>query len=337
MSIAEQLKRVYDKTPEVYEAGRQAEYDDFWDKFQNNSNPTYCKNQFSGKGWSYNTFYPKYDIKPKIGQSIFQEFGDTELFSLTERLNECGVTLDTSQCTAFNYMFYATPFTETPHIDTRCASSLPNIYQISRNLKKASMTLKDDGSQTWTNTLNECNALEDFTIVSGAIGKNGFNVKWSTKLSQASLVSILEACNIDVTASPITITLPKKCIDGATDTEALLESLGGDFENTAYTYQASSLQLPHTNIKPNSISLIPVDENGIQTNPDWIDDGNGNIINPSYDNKFVGTINYATGFIDISSGAGYFGILNKYTKCQYTVSSPYDTATNINGYNIAFA
>lgn len=334
-TIAQKLEIIAENQQKLYESGRQAQYDDFWDKYQNNHNPTYCKNQYAGKGWNYDTFYPKYDIKPKVGQSMFQEFGGTQ-FSLTERLNECGVTLDTSQCTSFNYMFYGTPFTEVPHIDTRSASSLPQIYQISRNIKKASMTLKDDGSQSWTNAFGECNALEDFTITSGTIGKNGFDIHWSTKLSKASLISILNACNIDVTASPVTITLPSKCIDGATDTKTLLESLGGNIKYTE-SLKNSTGQLRHTNITPNSVIITPYGPDGNQCNAEWTDDGNGNIINPYYPTEgnmhIMGTINYETGKCTLPAYSEGF---QESVKIQYRVESPYTKALAL-GYNIVFA
>lgn len=226
MSVAEKLVTIAENEQRVYDAGYEAEKQDFWDKYQNNSNPTYCKYQFAGKGWDYNTFYPKYDITPKVAQNMFQEFGRNVFFSLTERLNECGVTLDTSQCTSFQYIFYGTPFTEVPHIDTTNSTALQYIYANSNQLIKASMSIKEDGSQTWTSCFTSCSKLADFTITSGAIGKNGFDIHWSTKLSKASILSILNACNINVIGQGISITLPKKCIDGATDTETLMSETG---------------------------------------------------------------------------------------------------------------
>lgn len=240
MSIAEKLLTIAENEQRVYDAGREAEKQDFWNEYQNTHNPTYCKYQFAGKGWNYNTFYPKYDITPKVAQSMFQEFGGDAIFSLTERLNECKVTFDTSQCTAFHYIFYGTPFTEVPHIDTTNSTSLQNVYASSNQLIKASMSIKEDGSQTWTSCFTSCSKLADFTITSGAIGKNGFDIHWSTKLSKASILSILNACNIDVTSSPVTVTLPSKCIDDATDTEALLSETG---DTDLYNAQMSARSL----------------------------------------------------------------------------------------------
>ena len=92
------------------------------------------------------------------------------------------------------------------------------------------MSIKEDGSQTWTSCFTSCSKLADFTITSGAIGKNGFDIHWSTKLSKASILSILNACN--KANAGVTITLPKNCINGATNT---LETIQADTElNTAY-------------------------------------------------------------------------------------------------------
>ena len=40
MSIAEKLTTVAENVPKVYEAGKKAEYDAFWDKYQNNGKRT---------------------------------------------------------------------------------------------------------------------------------------------------------------------------------------------------------------------------------------------------------------------------------------------------------
>lgn len=259
MSIAEKLTTIAENEQKVYdagfkagksqggggdaeaafEAGKKAQYDEFWDNFQNNGNLKNYKSVFAGRGWKQEVFYPKYDIIATNAVGTFQEFGGTS-FNLVQRLEECGVTLDVSNATLVGNLFMGTPFTEVPHIDTKNATSLGSLYQNSSYLTKASIALKDDGSQTWQNSFSSCKSLVDFTITSGAIGQNGFNIKDSTKLSKASILSILNACNIDVIGKGISITLPSKCIDGATDTEALM-SENGDVDlygakMVAYTY-----------------------------------------------------------------------------------------------------
>lgn len=80
-----------------------------------------------------------------------------------------------------------------------------------------------------SNSFYGCNELIYVGFV-GTIGKN-INLHWSTKLNRASILSLLQCLKASVT--DVTITLPSKCIDTATDTLALIQ---GDTElNTAYT------------------------------------------------------------------------------------------------------
>lgn len=53
----------------VHEAGQQAEYDRFWDSFQQNGNRTNYYYTFAGKGWTDDTFNPKYPIVASSGSS----------------------------------------------------------------------------------------------------------------------------------------------------------------------------------------------------------------------------------------------------------------------------
>jgi hypothetical protein len=331
----------------AFEEGRQAEKKEFWNNIQDYGKRTNHHSAFLGNGCWINVFYPIHDIKPTNLQQCFSLWGDTATengvttINLKQRLIDCGVVLDTSNCTRFTDCFYfAVGITHLPKIDmskTEHTTYGNRVFAYMRGLESIDeLVLPTNSTVAPSHWFDDCKKLVDLKLT-GTIFSNGFDIHWSTKLSKASILSILNACNIDVTSSPVTITLPSMCIDGATDTEALLESLGGDYETTIYTYGASTIQLPHTNIKPNSVSLIPVDENGNQTNANWIDDGNGNIINPYYpeDQQVVGTINYATGLIDISNW-GTFEDLNKYTKCQYMSDSAYELALS-KGYNIAFA
>ena len=72
MSIAEktlQLKKDFD---DVYEAGKQKQYDEFWDIYQNNGKRTDYGYAFSGVGWTDDAYNPKYAITPATISPIFQ-------------------------------------------------------------------------------------------------------------------------------------------------------------------------------------------------------------------------------------------------------------------------
>lgn len=64
MSIADKIIRAKTDYDEVYEAGKQAERDRFWDAYQQNGNRTDYYNAFSGDGWTSENLKPKYKVTP---------------------------------------------------------------------------------------------------------------------------------------------------------------------------------------------------------------------------------------------------------------------------------
>ena len=62
MSIAEKLKTIAENEQKVFDAGKKAEYDRFWDAYQENGNRTSYLCAFGGRAWTDETFKPKYPI-----------------------------------------------------------------------------------------------------------------------------------------------------------------------------------------------------------------------------------------------------------------------------------
>ena len=92
MTVAEKLTRAKADYDEVYEAGKKAEYDRFWDAYQENGQPKQYFYAFAGIGWTDETFKPKHDI-------IFNQASNLNAFQycavtdLVKSLNDCGVVL----------------------------------------------------------------------------------------------------------------------------------------------------------------------------------------------------------------------------------------------------
>lgn len=352
MSIAEKLLTIAENEQRVYDAGFKAGQSQggggvaegikkVWDVFQRDGERTSYANALAYGNFTAETFYPTHNIIC-VGDTtkLFYNFSYGEPFSLTERLKDCKVTLDTSQSNLLSNAFaWASVFTEIPTIDLRGLNNrnvtrATDLFNRCTNLVTIEKIIIEEDIiiQNWF--VNNY-ALENITI-EGTIGQNGFDIHWSTKLSKESLLSILGACNIDVTSSPVTITLPSKCIDGTTDTKTLLEGLGGKIEYTQGLETANG-QLKHTNIVPNSVIITPYGPDGNQCNSHWVDDGNGNIIHPDYPTEgnmhIMGTINYETGKCTLPI---YIEGFQESVKIQYRVESPYTKAL-ANGYKIEFA
>ena len=62
MSIADKLLTIAQNQQAVYDAGKQAEYDRFWDEYQKNGTRTNYYYAFAGSGWNTKTYAPKYPI-----------------------------------------------------------------------------------------------------------------------------------------------------------------------------------------------------------------------------------------------------------------------------------
>lgn len=168
------------------DAGKQAEYDRFWDEYQQNGNRTDYSGAFYGLGWNNDTFKPKYNIVDTRPLSTFREnliTGDVKAL-----LDGMGVTMDFSGATSFSYTFYRCAAEVLPTVDISSATSEAYLFGYCQNLKTAAIVV---GKITgFSNTFNKCTSLENLTV-SGTIAKNGFSVQWSPNLTHDSLMSII--------------------------------------------------------------------------------------------------------------------------------------------------
>lgn len=105
--IGPKLITITENEQKVFEAGKTAEWNAFWDAMQSDGTRTvYTSNHNSGfgRGWDDTTFKPKYDIKP-VGTG-----GGAFYYSRIKDLKSClafnNVKIDLSQCTSC-YQFFA--------------------------------------------------------------------------------------------------------------------------------------------------------------------------------------------------------------------------------------
>ena len=215
MSIAEKFEVIAD---EVYEKGKKDEYDKFWDEYQNYGKRTNYGYAFRGYGFNNQNFYPKYDIRPvSYATQLFYAWSNiTDIslrnINLKERLEECGVVLDLSKATdvtsAFAYFFSS----ELPTIDlTSVNTSCSMVFADNGGeLKKIEKLVLAETTPFANNWFRGCSGLISLTV-EGTIGQNNFNVSPCTKLSGASIVSIIEA--LSDTTSGLTVTLSQTAVD----------------------------------------------------------------------------------------------------------------------------
>lgn len=171
---------------EGIEEGKQAEYDVFWNAYQENGNRTDYRYGFAGMGWTESTYNPKYPIVPAsyTATSMYQ-------YALVTKVKN----VDFSN--VLNYF-------------TGIFNSCTKLKTI-ENIK-----LPTNCQGAFTASFNNCTALEEFSFT-GTIQNNGIDLHWSTKLNKASLKRIVNA--LSTTTSGLTITLSQAAVDNAFTTE----------------------------------------------------------------------------------------------------------------------
>jgi hypothetical protein len=188
-----------------YEEGKKAEYDAFWDAYQDSGDRANYNSAFAGLGWNDETFKPKYDIKPTNVGTIFSSCAITDV---VKALKDCGVVLDISKANITDYFMHANDYTTTlPTLDCRGSTDINFFLAFNSALRFVEkVILKADGSQTFNDySFGWLYILEEIRF-EGCIGKN-FSIKDSYKLSTASVQSIID-CLKDLTgATSQTLTL----------------------------------------------------------------------------------------------------------------------------------
>lgn len=141
--------------------GRQAEYDSFWDTYQQNGKRSHYQYAFARNYWIDDLYNPKYPIGPVTTGGFIQVFG------YNQQLTDTKVSIES------------------------CGAYLDNTFIGCVKLKKIP-SLVVDSETTYKNTFHDNICLEVLNI-QGTIGQNDFNVQWSTELSHESLMSIVNA------------------------------------------------------------------------------------------------------------------------------------------------
>ena len=113
---------------------------------------------------------------------------------------------DTSNGTSFSYMFnYCDSLTAIPALDTSNGTSFSGMFIGCRSLITIPEinTTKSNG---FGNMFDNCNSLVDLTLT-GLLKQSGMNLRYSTKLSKASITSVINALDASVSGKSVTLSL----------------------------------------------------------------------------------------------------------------------------------
>lgn len=189
---------------EVYDAGieqgKKAEYDRFWDSYQNDEvqqKPrTHYNYAFYQVGWTDITYNPKYDFEIQYAVGMFSYNHIT----------------DTLKALDF----------------TKLASPASNVFARSKKLKTIRKVIVNEAT-TFSGWFTEDVELENITF-EGTIGQSDLNLQWSTKLSKASIENIISV--LSTTTSGLAVTLSKTAVNKAFETS---EGANNGATSTAWT------------------------------------------------------------------------------------------------------
>ena len=168
MSIAEKLTTIAENVPKVYEAGKNLEYNRFWDTFQDNGNRTNYDYAFGSRQWVNSIMNPKYPISATSATRMFlnsQYKGDLSNFA---------GGLDFSKSTSTESLFgYAAQLTKVGIIDISASNNISGMFtNCSALIEIEKLVFKNDGSQTpGTSIFQKCYALQNI-VIDGVIGKS---------------------------------------------------------------------------------------------------------------------------------------------------------------------
>lgn len=179
-----------------FEAGKKAEYDAFWDSFQNNGERAAYGYAFAFDGWNDESFCPKYDLNTNGTAFMFAYNGyqssKNRIVDVKGCLEKAGVTLDTSGAKIMNNMFYvAISITRVPTISFESMTQCDGLFfSCSQLVNIDKLIFKSDGTTNLTGTpFSGCSRLKGLTV-EGVIGRN-LSFSSSPLLTAESMNSII--------------------------------------------------------------------------------------------------------------------------------------------------
>ena len=184
------LDDMAENIPTVYEVGKKAEYNNFWDNFNYSG-----RNCFSGQGWNKKTFKPNKDFYVQQDTFYYHNW-QGEAYDLAAHLEELGVTMRMGS-NARREGFYVAWFTRLPVLDfsARTGTFDSTFYSAlgSPLVTIDKIILPPEGSVTgFSSTFYNCSKLKNITF-EGVIDKSiSFSASPLSVASMKNIISCLK-------------------------------------------------------------------------------------------------------------------------------------------------
>lgn len=189
------------KVRKVYDNGKQAQYDAFWDAYQQSGERIDYSRAFGGNGWTTDFFKPKYDMMCLRCDNMFN-YATKLKIDLVEWLSNLGIVLDTSRAGLMTSMFEWSSIQRVGVIDLTSATSTSNLFNNATSLHTIDkLVLPTDRDLAIANGFLKCTALKNITIE----GKIRYNFDFKDcPLTRASIESVMNALSTDASGYAVT-------------------------------------------------------------------------------------------------------------------------------------
>jgi hypothetical protein len=144
-------------------------------------------------------------------------FNMTSITDLKGRLEEQGVIFKFDQCAGLGGTFSYSKITRLPEINASSASNFATTFYSCPNLISIDkFILKENGSQTWSNSFYNCKSLESVNF-EGVIGQD-MDLGYSWYLNKNSITSIIEHLTTNAATGRV-LTLSLTAVNNAFETQ----------------------------------------------------------------------------------------------------------------------
>ena len=239
MNIAEKILQAADNTPKVFEAGKKAEYDAFWDTYQTNGERSNYGYAFAYYGWTEDSFKPKYDMLTVNSIGIFM-YSRIKV-DLVEYLEKLGIKLEFSSTAASKaQIFFSSWFTRIGIINVENAASMAEAFRNMPYLETIDELVVNEVTNFHDTTFRDCKALKNLKIT-GSIATT-LDLQWCP-LTKASIESVINALAVSPNISRPTVTFSLNAVKNAFET-----STGAADGHMSPEWEALILKKPAWNI-----------------------------------------------------------------------------------------
>jgi hypothetical protein len=222
-----ETKGFSDSVGDVYEVGKKA----VWSLILGNGDRTdlshLCRN------WYCEYIYPPYKIVPNHVNSRNHTFAGNPLLKRVEKnyfdFSQCPRGTSSTQHGWYYTFNGCTALEVIEDVGINNAYSFNDTFIQCRNLHTIECIYPDENT-IFSTAFNNCISLV-YLRVNGVIGQNGFDIRWSTKLSKDSILSIVNA--LSPTTSGLTVTFSEAAVK-----KAFATSEGANDGNTSSEWLA---------------------------------------------------------------------------------------------------